>query len=105
MYRLLILIILVISSCTQYTAVTHSKPDYILILENNITDINLYENNRQVFIGNIGDQLIIELDYNVNLNNIIIYDILPPNDVLYLYTFMETSTKDITITINSVEFY
>ena len=101
---LLVLFVMVLS-CTQYTAITPPRPDYILTLENNIIDINLYENNRQVFIENIGSQLIIELNYNVNSNNIIIYDTLVPNEELYLYTFMETSIENITITINSVEFY
>ncbi len=104
MYKIFILFLILVS-CTQYTAVTPPKPEYTLTLDNSINELNLYENNGQVFIENIGSQLIIELDYNINLNNMIIYDILVPNEKLYLYTFMERPIEDVIIKINRVEYY
>ncbi len=98
----LIIIIFLLMACKQYPAVTPPKPEYSLILDNNINGINLYEINKQIFISNISTQLIIELDYSINNDNIILYDILVPNENIIIYNWI---TGDIKIIINNVEFY
>ena len=78
----IILLFTLLISCKQYTAVTPEKPIHILTLENNIIGTELFESNYQVFIKNISNQLIIEIDYNNNNDTIIIYDDLVPNEKL-----------------------
>ena len=102
MYKISILLLILLSACTQYTAITPIKPEYILTLNNNINGIDLYEDNNKIFINNISSQLIIEIDYSVNTDNIKIYDILVPNEKLFIYTWGEYDTI---ITINDVIFY
>lgn len=105
MQKLFILLIILIGSCTQYTAVTPERIDGELILNNSVIDIILSEENRQVFIENKGTQLVIEVDYNIDNKNIVIYDILVPNEKLFIYNWPERIYVDVTIDINSVEFY
>lgn len=103
-YVFIILVIIIFFSCTQYTAVTPPKPEYILTLENNVIGVYLYEKSNQIFIQNESANLIIEIDYNINNDNIIIYDILVPNKEMFLLNW-NIHSYDLTVYINNVKFY
>ena len=97
-----IILLLNIISCTQYTAVTPPEPEYTLTLDNSFTGISLYEIDRQVFIKNDSSNLAIEIDYNINDSNIIVYDAIVPNEEIFIYNWYKGF---IDITINNVRFY
>ena len=99
-----IILIILFSSCTQYTAVTSLKPEYTLTLNNSIIGVDLYELDNQVFVKNISEYLIIEFNYNINDNIIIIYDVLVPNKEMFLSNW-DINNCDVDIIINSVRFY
>lgn len=105
MYKIIIVFIFIIFSCTQYTAVNPVKPEYDLVLNNNILNIDLYEIKRIVYLKNIGNQLIIEIDYNVGDENIIIYDTIVPGQEVYIYAWPERMNYDVIITLNSIILY
>ena len=104
MFRNIIITILLLTlfSCTQYTATTAPELDYTLTLENAVVGISLYEIDRQVFIKNDSSNLAIEIDYNINDSNIIVYDAIVPNEEIFIYNWYKGF---IDITINNVRFY
>lgn len=105
MKYIVILFFLFTISCTQYTAITPTQSEYSLVLDNNIVNIDLYEIERIVYLKNTGNQLIVEIDYNINDENILIYDIIVPNQEIHIYTWIERMNYDVKITLNSVILY
>ena len=101
----MLLVILMLSiSCTQYTATIFEKINGSLILLN-VPNITMYENNRQVFVKNESVQLVIELEYIINGNALIVYDTIVPNEELFIYSWPERIYYDVIISIGNVEFY
>jgi len=105
MVKYIIILLILLSSCTQYTAVTSIKSEYSLILNNNILNIDLYEIGRDVYLKNTGNQLIVEIDYNINDENMIIYNVLVPNQKVFIYTWPGKMNYDVIITLNAVGLY
>jgi len=99
MIKYLIVICILITSCTPY----NQDIDAVLELNNIYPEIELLELDNDIILRNISNDIIIEINYNWNDYNNIIHDSLVPNEIVVIGKW--TNEINIEVIINNIEVY
>ncbi len=108
--KIIIIIILsiMILSCHYEPSIDREDLNNIVILENAFINVDLYYTNNsyetKIFLKNINNMILIELNYTLNNKDYIINKAIVPNEIINLYN-SNLDDKTFSCKINNLLFY
>ena len=113
MYKYLILIFIILSSCTlpDYNYNDGKEIDYnsTVTINNSISEINVEYIDKydtiKIWLLNDSDVLIYEIHYTINGEDIFIHDMVVPNEIIGLYNYKYSKETNIICEIIGIKYY